>query len=39
MKIRAWRIKKQKIQMDGIYRIDRIRTNPVYPVNPVKRVD
>ena len=25
--------------MDRIYRIDKIRTNPVYPGNPVKRVD
>ncbi len=24
---------------DRIYRIDRIRSNPVYPVNPVKRFD
>jgi hypothetical protein len=30
--------KKMKIS-DRINRIDRIRSNPVYPVNPVKRFD
>ncbi len=30
----------KKIEIsDRIIRIDRIRSNPVYPVNPVKRFD
>jgi len=32
------KLKKMKIS-DRINRIDRIRSNPVYPVNPVKRFD